>query len=93
VPDACQTCFEQHCWQGNTDDAQPSFVDPGTLLTNDSMTFEIWNETVFYAVDDMVNVSDSKSVKATESGAVSSLIITSGSSIAVSFLSLFYLMT
>jgi len=92
VPDACQTCFEQHCWQGNTVDAQPSFPDPGSLLTNDSMTFEIWNQTVFFAENDLLNVSDSKSQNSTESGAAKTPVTTWVASIVVSIFPLLYLM-
>ncbi|KAJ7181043.1 FabD/lysophospholipase-like protein [Mycena filopes] len=46
IPDQCQLCFEQHCWQGQMVAGTPPFVAP-TLLLNPSVTFAEWNATTW----------------------------------------------
>ncbi len=48
VPEFCNSCFEDHCWQGNSASSPPSFLAPSALLTNPDITFEIWNQTIFF---------------------------------------------
>ena len=49
VPDACQSCFAKHCWNGKTVDtpSDPLF-NPGLLL-DPGMSFMKWNSTVWSA--------------------------------------------
>jgi len=48
VPEFCNSCFKDHCWQGNSASSSPSFLEPSALLTNPDITFEIWNQTIFF---------------------------------------------
>ncbi|KLO18926.1 FabD/lysophospholipase-like protein, partial [Schizopora paradoxa] len=48
VPEFCETCFKDHCWQGNSANSAPSFLQPSALLTNPNITFDIWNQTIFF---------------------------------------------
>ena len=43
----CDACFKEYCWQGNTDNAQPSYLEP-YLVLNDTLSWTEWNATVFY---------------------------------------------
>lgn len=46
VPDACQQCFNEHCWNGTYTSELPIFVSP-SLLLNESVTYEEWNRTTW----------------------------------------------
>ncbi|KAI0093717.1 FabD/lysophospholipase-like protein [Irpex rosettiformis] len=46
IPDVCNTCFQDHCWNGTVDNSQPGFLAP-PLLYSPQTTFEQWN-TSFY---------------------------------------------
>ena len=49
IPEACQTCFEKHCWNGTVADEpkNPPF-DPALIL-DPKLGYEEWNSTVWYA--------------------------------------------
>ncbi|KAG9013268.1 hypothetical protein FRB93_000791 [Tulasnella sp. JGI-2019a] len=47
LPEVCDGCFENHCWNGKTNNSAPSFLDP-TLVLNSTLGFEEWNSTMFY---------------------------------------------
>jgi len=59
VPEFCNSCFKEHCWQGNNASEAPSFLEPSALLTNPNITFEIWNQTIFFNSSVVGNVSTS----------------------------------
>jgi hypothetical protein len=48
IPDACNTCFEEHCWDGTVDNSQPGFLAP-PLLCDPQMSFREWNASFYNA--------------------------------------------
>ncbi|KAI0818516.1 FabD/lysophospholipase-like protein [Irpex lacteus] len=42
VPDVCNTCFKEYCWDGTEDNSQPGFLAPA-LLYDPQMLFAEWN--------------------------------------------------
>lgn len=57
VPEFCKSCFKEHCWQGDSANAAPSFLEPSALLTNPNITFDIWNTTIFFNTSVVGNTS------------------------------------
>lgn len=46
LPEICETCFSQHCWNGQEDDAVVSqAVQDHKPLLNPGLTYEDWNQT------------------------------------------------
>lgn len=45
-PEACKKCMEKYCWQGETDESQPGFLDP-ELVLNPGVSWAQWNGTIF----------------------------------------------
>jgi lysophospholipase len=46
LPEVCQTCMRDYCWQGDEDDSQPSFLAPYPRL-NQTLSWAEWNATVW----------------------------------------------
>lgn len=46
LPEVCQTCMRDHCWQGDEDDSQPYFLAPYPKL-NQTLSWAEWNATVW----------------------------------------------
>ncbi|KAI0698289.1 FabD/lysophospholipase-like protein [Cytidiella melzeri] len=46
IPDVCNTCFQEHCWDGTVDNSQPGFLAPA-LLYDPQMTFKEWNASFY----------------------------------------------
>lgn len=46
LPEICQTCMRDNCWQGDEDESDPFFLAPFPKL-NQSLTWSEWNTTVW----------------------------------------------
>ncbi|KAI0689772.1 FabD/lysophospholipase-like protein [Cytidiella melzeri] len=46
IPDECNTCFQEHCWDGTVDNSEPGFLAPA-LLYNPQETFQEWNASFY----------------------------------------------
>lgn len=49
IPDVCNKCYTQHCWNGTIAQtpANPTY-NPRLILNSTGPTFDEWNKTVWY---------------------------------------------
>jgi lysophospholipase len=47
LPEACNACFEAHCWNGTTADNPAKPIYNPSLILEPSVAYEAWNSTVW----------------------------------------------
>ena len=46
IPEVCEKCMDEYCWDGAVSDSEPGFLSPTLVL--DSLSWGEWNATVFH---------------------------------------------